>query len=470
MSALTADGALVRRATAPRFNAAESANLIARLERLPISKTLIWTRIVVGTATFFDGYTTLAIAFVLPVLSKQWQLSPAEIGWIISSGYIGQLFGALMCSWLAERFGRLKILTATIVIYTLMSLLCIFSWNAASLIGFRFIQGIGTGGEVPVASAYINELAAAKRRGRFFLLYEVLFVVGLSFAAILGYFLVPVFGWQSLFCVALVPAILTLPMRMFLPESPRWLISKGRLADAGAIVGRLETEVEASGRMLAEPSPAPLKPAVGETRAGWSELFSVTYRKRTLMLWTLWFTSYMANNGLVTWLPTLYTKVFDVPLQTALGYGFVTNVFGVVTSILCAIYIDRVGRRRWYIVAFFLGTAPLLTLFALGAQSPIEVLILATFGYGIIQTITFSLYLYTAELYPTRIRAIGSGAGSAWLRIGSSVGPLVIAQVVAISNINWVFLVFAVVLAIGGTVCALMAIETRQRVLEELSP
>ena len=222
--------------------------------------------------------------------------------------------------------------------------------------------------------------------------------------------------------------------------------------------------------MLAAPSPAPLKPVVHETRAGWSELFSVTYRKRTLMLWALWFTSYTANNGLVTWLPTLYTKVFDVPLQTALGYGFATNVFGVLTSILCAIYIDRVGRRRWYIAGFFLGTAPLFALFAMGAENPIEILILATLGYGIIQTITFSLYLYTAELYPTRIRAIGSGAGSAWLRIGSAVGPLVVAQVVAISNINWVFLVFALILAVGGIVCATMAIETRQRVLEELSP
>jgi putative MFS transporter len=159
----------------------ESDRLIARLERLPIAGTLVWTRLVVGTATFFDGYTTLAIAFVLPVLAKQWQLTPGEIGWIISAGYLGQLLGALVCSWLAERYGRLKILTVTIVIYTAMSLLCIFAWSAASLIVFRFLQGIGTGGEVPVASAYINEFASAQRRVRFFLLYEVLFVVALTY-------------------------------------------------------------------------------------------------------------------------------------------------------------------------------------------------------------------------------------------------------------------------------------------------
>ena len=447
-----------------------AGQLIARMERLPVARTLIWTRVVVGTATFFDGYTTLAIAFVLPVLSKAWNLTPAEIGWIISSGYIGQLVGALTCSWLAERFGRLKVLTGTIIIYTLMSLACVFSWSAASLILFRFVQGIGTGGEVPVASAYINEFAAAKGRGRFFLLYEVLFVVGLAFAAVLGYLLVPVFGWQSLFYIGLLPAVLTLPMRVFLPESPRWLISKGRFAEADVIVKRLEADVVRSGRTLAPVGDVTVQPTPSKAHVDWRELFGPTYRRRTLMLWALWFSTYMVNNGLVTWLPTLYTKVFNVPLQTALGYGFATNLFGVLTSIICALFIDRVGRRRWYIAAFFVAVVPLVALFALGAKSAIEVLVLATLAYGTIQTITYSLYLYTAELYPTRIRAIGSGTGSAWLRIGSSVGPLVVAQVMAAAGVNWVFLVFAGILVIGGIICAMFAIETRQRVLEELSP
>jgi putative MFS transporter len=449
----------------------DADRLIARLERLPIAGTLVWTRVVVGTATFFDGYTTLAIAFVLPVLAQQWQLSPGEIGWIISSGYIGQLLGALVCSWLAERFGRLKILTVTIVIYTAMSLLCIFSWSAASLMLFRFLQGIGTGGEVPVASAYINEFASAQKRGRFFLLYEVMFVVGLAFAAVLGYLLVPSLGWQSLFYIGLLPAVLTLPMRFFLPESPRWLLSKGRVADAEAVVARLERDATAHGRVLPEPSPVKLRTlSAQQARGGWRELFSPIYRRRTLMIWTLWFTAYTVNNGLVTWLPTLYVKFFNVPLQTSLGYGFATNLFGVATSILCALYIDRVGRKRWYTTAFFLAIVPLLVLFALGARSAVEVLVLATLAYGTVQTVTYSLYLYTAELYPTRIRALGSGTGSAWLRIGSSIGPLIVAQVVGSLGVNWVFAVFAAILAIGGTVCAAFAIETRLRVLEELSP
>jgi len=297
-------------------------------------------------------------------------------------------------------------------------------------------------------------------------------VAGIDFPqAVLGYLLVPALGWQSLFYVGLIPAVLTLPMRFFLPESPRWLISKGRLADAETVVRRLEKDVEASGKILAAPSPIPLQPiATQEARAGWRELFSPMYRERTLMLWALWFTAYVVNNGLVTWLPTLYTKIFNIPLQTALGFGFATNIFGVFTSIVCALYIDRVGRRRWYIAAFFLATAPLLCLFVLGANSATEVLLLATLTYGIVQTVAFSLYLYTAELYPTRIRALGNSIGGAWQRVAAGIGPNVVAGLLGAYGLRSVFVYFGVLALIGGALTWSYATETKGRTLEELSP
>ena len=445
------------------------AALIGRLERMPMCRMLVWTRIVVGTATFFDGYTTLAIAFALPVLRGQWHLTPGIIGWIISAGYLGQLVGAVFFGWLAERTGRLHVLTFAVVVYAVMNLACIFAWGPGALIAFRFIQGIGTGGEVPVASAYINEFVGARRRGRFFLLYKVIFVVGLMFAGLCGYFLVPVFGWQAMFWVGAVPALLTIPLRALLPESPRWLLSKGRIAETEAIVARMEAEVRRAGGVLPEPRPVVL--AASDARhSDWRELFSGMYRRRTLMLWVLWFTAYAVNNGMVAWLPTLYTSLFHVPLSTSLGYGWMTSTCGVITSIGCALLIDRVGRRPWYIAAFFLAVVPLAVLAFTGAGSALHVMAFATAAYAILQTVTFSLYLYTAELYPTRLRAVGSGFGSAWLRLGSSVGPLIVGTVVANAGIADVFAVFAVIAAIGGTVCAGFAIEAKGRVLEELSP
>jgi len=469
MSVLAADGAVAHTATATPFNAAANAQLVARLERLPVTPRLLLLRVIVGIATFFDAYTVLAIAFAMPQLVSEWKLTPAEVGLIISAGYVGQLVGAVLFGSLAEKFGRLKILFVTIVLFTSMDVLCLFAWSGASMMLFRFLQGIGTGGEVPVASAYINEFIGAEKRGRFFLLYEVIFPIGLMFAGMAGFFLVPVYGWKAMFIVGLVPSLLTIPLRWFMPESPRWLMAKGRSAEANAVVKLLEDSATRRGAVLREPVVRPVD-AGAASRAGWRELFKGIYLKRTLMIWGLWVCAYMINNGLVTWLPTLYTKIFHLPLQTSLAYSWTTSGVGVIASIACALWIDKVGRKPWYATAFLLATVPLLTLSWLGATSAVEVLILATVTYAILQTIAFSLYLYSAELYPTRLRAVGTGFGSAWLRAGSSIGPILVGTIVADLGIRYVFAAFAAVALVGGLVTLLFAIETRGRVLEELSP
>jgi MFS transporter, putative metabolite:H+ symporter len=469
MSALAADGALPRAADATPYDAAANAQIVARLERLPVTPRLMLLRVVVGIATFFDAYTVLAIAFALPQLVTEWKLAPTEIGMIISSGYVGQLFGAVIFGSLAERFGRLRILLITILLFVSMDIACLFAWSSLSMIAFRFLQGVGTGGEVPVAGAYVNEFIGAEKRGRFFLLYEVIFPIGLMFGGMVGYFLVPIYGWKAMFVVGLIPSVLTIPLRWLMPESPRWLASKGRTAEAEAVVKMLEDSAKARGTILRDP----IIRATGtkaNARSDWRELFKGIYLKRTLMIWVLWVCAYMINNGLVTWLPTLYKQVFQLPLQTSLAYGWITSGVGVVASIFCALAIDKVGRRPWYALAFLLGMVPLLTLSLLGASSATEVLILATAAYAILQTIAFSLYLYSAELYPTRLRAIGTGLGSAWLRAGSSIGPMLVGTIVADVGIRYVFAAFAVAALVGGLVTLFFAIETKGRVLEELSP
>lgn len=446
-----------------------NSELVARLERLPLTRRLTLIRVVIGSATFFDAYTVLAIAFAMPQLSSEWHLTAGEIGMVLSAGYVGQIFGSLFFGQLAERIGRLPVLLFTILLFVSMDIACLFAWGATSMIIFRFIQGIGTGGEVPVASAYINEFVGAKKRGRFFLLYEVIFPVGLMFAGIAGYFLVPVVGWKAMFVVGIVPALLTIPMRWLMPESPRWLASRGHVHKAETVVAMLEKEAVKAGHTLSEPVVRPVDPKA-TARTDWRELFSGIYKKRTFMIWMLWICVYMVNNGLVTWLPTLYKQTFNLPLQTSLAYGWVTSAAGVVASVLCALLIDRVGRKRWYTVAFLAATVPLVILTALGAVSATQVVVFASIAYAILQTVSFSLYLYSAELYPTRLRAIGTGFGSAWLRAGSAIGPILVGWIVDNYGISLVFTVFAAVALVGGLVTIFFAIETKGRVLEELSP
>jgi putative MFS transporter len=254
-----------------------------------------------------------------------------------------------------------------------------------------------------------------------------------------------------------------------LTESPRWLAAKGRLEEADKIVSDLERAAVKEGKPLAAPETVEI-PKVAARQTDWRELFQGIYRPRTLTIWVIWFCTYLVINGMITWLPTLYREFFKLPLQTSLAYGFITSACGVVASIGCALLIDRVGRKRWYVAAFLLGCIPLVVLVVLGADTATHVLVLVAIAYAILQTIAFSLFLYSAELYPTRLRALGTGCGSAWLRLGSSTGPLIVGLIVADYGVRYVFAVFAGVLVLGALVTYLFAIETKGKALEQLSP
>ncbi|HEY6340949.1 MAG TPA: MFS transporter [Bryobacteraceae bacterium] len=447
--------------------------IVARLERLPLSWWHIRARVIVGIATFFDAFDILAITFALPVLAELWKIAPQQIGLILSSGFAGQLVGALIAGSLAERFGRLRIAGVTIAIFAMMSLVCAFAWNPHSMMVFRFLQGIGLGGEVPVAAAYISEVAHAGNRGRFFALYELIFPLGLLSTAILGYWMVPRLGWQSMFYVGAAPALLVIFLRRLLPESPRWLASKGRLWEADAAVSRIEGVIIRSGTALPPPTVEPLAGSLRSPQSPpthWSELFRGIYLRRTLVAWCLWFCTYIVSYGLITWLPTLYGTVFHVSLTKALGYGLITQCIGFVGSISCALLIDRVGRRAWFIGAFFGAALSLFALSLFGVASATSVFACASAGYFFVASLSLLVYLYTSEIYPTRIRAFGCGVASAWLRLASAIGPGIVAFMIVSHGLRSLFAVFGAFALFGGLATVLAGIETRSRLLEELSP
>ncbi|MFB4342577.1 MFS transporter [Pantoea sp. CS_6] len=460
---------IASRTASESHSAAHSTALLARLERLPITRRLKLIRIVVGLSTFFDAYTIIAIAFALPQLTQEWGLTPTFVGLIIAASYVGQLFGALFFGTLAEKIGRIGVLRITIILFVIMDAACLFAWNGWSILIIRFLQGLGIGAEVPVASAYINEFVGAKKRGRFFLLYEVIFPVGMMCAGLIGFFLVPVYGWKVMFLIGLIPSALAAPLRWLMPESPRWLVVKGRHQEAENVVSSFEAEALRRGMVLPEPVITPVVPAAVSS-GGVKALFSGIYKSRTFMLWGLWLTVYTINNGMITWFPTLYRTLFHLPLETSLAYGWITSACGVIASVVCAFNIDKVGRKRWYSWAFMLAIIPLAALWVSGATAPLQVLIFGSITYAILQTIAFSLYLYSAELYPTRLRAVGTAFSSAWLRAGSSLGPLMVGFIVSGFGIRFVFIMFAVIALIGGVVTLLFAVETKGKSLEELSP
>jgi putative MFS transporter len=450
-------------------------DIVARLERLPTSWWQVKTRIIVGVATFFDAFDALAIASVLPVIAPLWKLTPPQIGLMISAGFAGQLLGALLFGWVAERYGRMTAMIWSIALFAVMSLVCAFAWDYDSLLIFRTIQGIGLGGEVPVAAVFISELAKAKGRGRFVLLYELVFPIGLVAAALVGLWVVPHLGWQYMFVIGALPAFLALALRALLPESPRWLAVRGRKAEAETAMALIEAETrKATGAPL--PQPLPVVSTLDKP-ASWSDLFGKLYLRRTLTVWVIWFAAYFINYGLSAWLPTIYRTVFQLPLDVSLRYGLITQVFGLIGTAICAFSIDHVGRRLWFALSFAGAALALCALMLYPTPSAEQVLTCVTIAYFFVSTINIGLYLYTPELYPTRVRALAVGTATAWLRLASMIGPTIVGWMIGtrltpaqVPDVPKVFLAFGVVAVIAAMITGLFAVETKGRVLEEASP
>ncbi|PYS03477.1 MAG: MFS transporter [Acidobacteria bacterium] len=439
--------------------------LIARLESVPFSRFHAKARIVVGSATFFDAFNALALAFALPVLIRLWNITPAETGFLIGASYVGQLAGALLFSWLAERFGRVPSAAAATALMSIMSLACALAGSFPALFAYRLIQGIGVGGEMPVAAAYISELSKARGRGKFFMLYEMIFPIGLMTTSQAGALVIPLWGWKALFLIGGIPGLFITWLLLRLPESPRWLISKGRIAEAEFVVKQIEASANSGGAPPSAPSDLPAKPP---ERGQWADVLAPSFRSRTLIVWTLWASAYFVTNSLNNWMPSLYNTVYHLGLQQSLRAASMTNVAQVAVLLVCAFCIDRIGRRKWTVVCFLVGGAGLAALAFTGAQNVANVIILGTLSYGIIGSINAVLYLYTPEIYPTRMRAIGTGLATSWLRLASAVGPAIVGMMVGAEGIDSVFIMFAVISAVGA-VAALWMIETQGRRLEEIA-
>jgi putative MFS transporter len=442
--------------------------IAARLERLPYSGWHITITAILGVAIFFDSFDSLAIAYVLPVLVRDWHIAPHSIGLLISSANFGQALGALTFGWIAERIGRVSTARIAIGIFAVMSLACAATHSYDQLIVCRFLQGIGLGGEIPVASTYISEILRADRRGGRFLTYQIIFPVGLLMSGVVGASVVPRFGWQWMFIIGALPGIVALVMQRFCPESPRWLASQGRLDEADVIMTEIESAVSHNGARPLPPVPEiKTQPLGRQTR--WQELFGSFYRSRTLLVWVIWASCYIIAYGLQGWIPTLYREVYHLPLQQALNYAIFAPVGSLVGSLICAFMIDNTGRRYWFTAAFFLTAAGLIWLWAFGAATAFGMLLGFMFCSAWLGSMNMTIFLYTAEIYPTRMRALGVSWGSFWLRVAATVGPLIVGFVLPRYGISGVFLAFSI-FAVIGCIAASFMIETRRRVLEEVSP
>ena len=449
------------------------AAIIARLERLPFGRFHASLAAVLAIGTFFDAFDALSIAVALTVIVTSLHIGFVNVGLLISSAYVGQFAGAWLFGYASEAWGRKPAFCAALLLFGLLSIATAFAWSFESLLVLRLVQGLGLGGEVPVAATLFNEYLRTRNRGRIGLLYQSVFIWGALLAPVVGIALFgllgPDTGWRALFLLGGVPVLAAVYGWFALPESARWLAEHGRFAEAEKTIGRAE-----AGRLLpALPDQIPPQPEPGHTR--FAELFSRFYLRRTIMVWVQWAATFFVAYGYNIWLPTLYVQVGGLPVSRALGLSVVQWALTIVAMYGEALLLDTIGRKPLFIFGFcaiaagaFYGCLAILLTHSTGWR----ILFTASLLMGIGTSLNSSAAVnYTAELYPTRMRALGVAAGSSMNRLASVLAPTAVGALLGAQfGVQSVFALFGAVGLVGVAVLATMGIETKQRSLEDLSP
>ncbi|WP_438351136.1 MFS transporter [Paenibacillus sp. FA6] len=381
----------------------------------------------VGLSWLFDAMDVGIISFIVAALKEEWTLSPGQIGFLTSISSLGMVLGAALAGVMADRYGRKAILLWTLLIFSVASGLSALATGFGVLCLLRFISGIGLGGELPVASTLVSESVPAKERGRAVVLLESFWAVGWICAALIAYFIIPKYGWQAAFVIGALPALYALYLRRAIEDPPRFIKQSG----ARKISFREKVV----------------------------QVWSIEYRRSTIMLWILWFTVVFSYYGMFLWLPTVMTlKGFS--LVKSFEYVLIMTLAQLPGYFTAAYFIEKFGRK-FVLVTYLVMTAVSAVWF--GYSTSVGMLITAGIFLSFFNLGAWGgLYAYSPELYPTKVRTTGVGLATAMGRVGGVIAPLLVGLLVSREvAIDAIFSMFFVVILIGASAVLFLGKETK---------
>lgn len=442
-------------------------NLTQRIDRLPPTPMLRQILFFTGIGWLFDAMDQGMVSGVMAAISKDWALSPGQLGLLGSTGMLGMAIGAAVSGMASDRFGRRTVITATLFIFGISSGLAGFSTSFPMLLFFRFLTGVGLGGELPAASTLISEFTPTKIRGRYVVLLESFWAWGWIAAALVAYLCIPLYGWRVAFWIGAIPALGAAVLRIKIPESPRYLELAGRWEAADKLVSKMEGQ---AGMEIGESEKVKETDKPIKGKVGFIELWSSKYIRSTVVLWVIWFGINFGYYGFVLWTPTLL-----------LGKGFALVKSFEFTLIMClaqlpgyfsaAWLIEKIGRKK-VLAVYFAGTAVAAWLFGHGT-SETQVLMYGCLLYFFSLGAWGCVYAYTPEVYPTKVRGSGTGWAAAFGRVGAFTAPFVVPVVYKMfgedAGYTNVFIMLTCVFAIVSIVVLLFGRETGGKSLEELN-
>lgn len=443
------------------------ARVVARLDRLPVTRMQVFWVIVLGLAYFVETFDNSVFAYAAPTIRAEWGLPLESIGVITSAVFVGMMIGAIVGGRVSDRFGRKRLLVWSSVLYSLGSLLSALAPNYEILAVSRVITGIGVQAATGVIMVYLAEMFPRLSRGRFF---SVLTFIGLTAGPVTSLLALRLAtegeagSWRWLFVLGAAGLLVAILAAVALPESIRWLQSVGRNTAADAIVSQLENRAIGHTR---RPLPDPIVvPELATPNGTYRELFSPVYLKRLGVATAGWFLFLFVVYGHLSWVATVLVET-GMSQTEALGFVSVLSFSSFVSPVLLFPVADRLNRRTTILIACVLAAGS-FTVFSF-APSPIVMVVVAFVGQTMLAVGSAAFYTYIPEILPTHVRGIGAGLINGVGRVGGVLQGLVIAGIFALLGFQGLYLVLAAIVLLVGLIIGLWGERTAKRALEEIS-
>jgi putative MFS transporter len=439
-------------------------NAGARLDRLPISPfhyRIFW---LVGAGMFFDGYDLYVAAGVLAsAVQTKFSTVPQNFQFV-SLTFVGMTIGALVTGFVGDAYGRRFTYQINLLIFGLASFAAAFAQSMDQLIICRFVQGLGLGAEIVVGYSTLTEFVPPKTRGRWLSFMALIVVAGFPATSILGYLIIPSFGWRPMFIIAGVGSLIVWYLRKNLPESPRWLESKGRDAEAEALMQAIEKEAPAGAPL----PPAVVAPVVPQLSA-WSMLKPPVLQRMIVGSWVL-ITINSLIFGFVIFLPQFFLRQ-GLTIAHSLAYTVVLSIASLIGCAIGAWSSDAIGRRTsiigasvvtivfGYIYARFNAASDPTIVLSVGFILMLAIYVQTAILFGV----------YTPELFPTEIRLRANGICNSFGRFSSVIVPFIVGALLAnygFPGVVWLMIGLVVVQIV---VVWAWGVEPRNRPLEDVA-
>ncbi|MGD2143511.1 MAG: MFS transporter [Anaerolineae bacterium] len=413
-----------------------------------------------GVSWAADAMEVIIIAYVIPVVVRQWALTSAQAGLIGTAIFVGMLVGAWFWGTITDYVGRKIGFQLTVLVDSVFGFLSALSPGYIWLLLLRAVTGFGVGGTLPVDYAIFSEYLPKRNRGRYLVLLESFWAVGTVVVAGLAWLILPQapdVGWRVLLAISAVPGAIVYFIRRHIPESPRYLLVQGREEEARGVLQRVARE---NGKTL-EIDRLHAEKRTEELTL--SALWKRRFARTTLMLWVGWFCISLGYYGVFIWLPGIfvergfeflrtYQNTFLMALAQLPGYfsaAYLVELWGRKTTLTVYLLLSGLFTYLFAVVSglsVIVGVAMLMSFFTLGA-------------WGV-------LYAYTPELYPTEVRATGMGWASGMTRIAGAIAPSLGGWLLSFSLVAALTL-YAISFAVGGVAVFLLGRETKGRPLME---